>query len=140
MEAAQAIALVTEFILWRDLDYPSDELKAERFSAGWSVYAPVGIDESDPTAFQDVSVGRSVFLVSDSGRVEEVPPSMPLEDAQAEFTAHELATQHPQGGSDASKSIAGFERKFGRLGSEDPPAFDDWHILDIPPGDADSLA
>ena len=59
MEAAEAISLATEFILWKGLDYPTDELVADRFEAGWSVYAPVDVDESDPMAFLDMPVGRS---------------------------------------------------------------------------------
>jgi hypothetical protein len=111
MEAAQAISLVTEFILWRGLDYPTDGLEADRFEAGWSVYAPVDVDESDPMAFLDMPVGRSVFLVGDSGRIEEVSSSVPPEQAQAQFTAQELAEQE----SDELESIA--ELEFGQ-GSE----------------------
>jgi hypothetical protein len=75
MEAAEAISLVTQFILWRDQDYATDGLRAERFEAGWCVYAPEGDDESDPMVFQDAPVRRSVFLVGDSERIEEVSSS-----------------------------------------------------------------
>ncbi len=41
MDAAQAISLVVEWIRSRGLDYPTTGLVADRFGAGWSVYAPV---------------------------------------------------------------------------------------------------
>jgi hypothetical protein len=40
--------------------------------------------------------------VGDSGRIEEVPSSIPLWQAQAGFTAEEFAAQHTNGGSDES--------------------------------------
>ncbi len=91
MEAAEAISLVAQYILWGNLDYPTDGLEAERFEAGWSVFAPVDVDESDPMAFLDMPVGRSAFLVGDSGCIEEVSSSVPPQQAQAEFTTEELA-------------------------------------------------
>ena len=36
------------------------------------MYASEGDDESDPMVFQDAPVRRSVFLVGDSERIEEV--------------------------------------------------------------------
>lgn len=91
MEAAEAIALVTEFILWRNLDYPIEGLQAERFASGWSVHAPAIVAERDPTAFLESPGERAVFLVGDSGRIEEVSSLVPPQQAQAEFTAEELA-------------------------------------------------
>ena len=118
MEAAQAISMVTEFILWNGLDYPTDGLEADRFEAGWSVYAPVDVDESDPMAFLDMPVGRSVFLVGDSGRIEEVSSSVPPQQAEAEFTAQERAAQQVDGESD--EEMADFERQFRPGEFEDP--------------------
>jgi hypothetical protein len=37
MEATQAIALVSDWIRSRGLDYPTEGLAADRFEAGWSV-------------------------------------------------------------------------------------------------------
>jgi hypothetical protein len=133
MEAAQAISLVTEYILWRGLDYPTDGLEADRFEAGWSVYAPVDVDESDPMAFLDMPVGRSVFLVGDSGRIEEVSSSVPPQQAEAEFTAQELADQQANGESDESESMAEFERQFGQAESEDPSAISSFTMIDTTP-------
>lgn len=87
MEAAQAISLVADWIRSRGLDYPTDGLAADRFDKGWSVYAPVEIDDSDPMAFLDIPVGRSIFLVGDSGRIEEVSSSVPPQQAREAFSA-----------------------------------------------------
>ncbi|WP_399894992.1 hypothetical protein ACGH7X_38425 [Streptomyces sp. BBFR51] len=89
MAAARAISLVVDRIRGRRLDYPTEGLAADRFEAGWSVYAPVDIDETDPMAFLDMPVGRSVFLVSDIGRVKEISSSIPPQQAQDMFTAEE---------------------------------------------------
>ncbi|MEV6128911.1 hypothetical protein AB0M05_19065 [Streptomyces violaceusniger] len=89
MAAARAISLVVERIRARRLDYPTQGLAADRFEAGWSVYAPVDVDESDPMAFLDMPVGRAVFLVSDVGRIKGMPSSVPPQQAEAMFTAEE---------------------------------------------------
>src|ERR687894_224249 len=119
MEATEAISLVSDWIRSRRLDYPTEGLAADRFEAGWSVYAPVDVDESDPMAFLDMPVGRSVFLVGDSGRIEEVSSSVPPRQAQARFAAAEHATQAPgaartpKGEADeAAEFMAEFERQF----------------------------
>jgi hypothetical protein len=89
MEADQAISLVSDFVRSRGLDYPTEELRADRFEAGWSVYAPVGVDDADPMSFVNIPVGKSVFLVGDSGRIEEVPTSIPPRQARDQFIARE---------------------------------------------------
>ncbi|MEU0602725.1 hypothetical protein ABZ484_31555 [Streptomyces sp. NPDC006393] len=89
MAAAQAVSLVVERIRARRLDYPTQGLAADRFEGGWSVYAPVDIDDSDPMAFLDMPVGRSVFLVSDAGRVKETSSAIPPRQAEEMFTAEE---------------------------------------------------
>src|SRR4051794_22524129 len=111
VEAAQAISLVTKWIQSRNLDYPTDGLEADRFDAGWSVYAPVEVDESDPMAFLDMPVGRSIFLVGDSGRIQEVSSSIPPQQAQAEFAAQELAA-HDTDVEAESDFISELERQF----------------------------
>lgn len=122
MDEAQAISLATEWILWRGLDYPTDELVADRFEAGWTVYAPVDIDDSDPMAFLDMPVGRSVFLVGDSGRIQESSSSVPPGVAEAEFTAQERAIQPADGGSDESESLDDFDGQLRAAASEGPTA------------------
>jgi len=112
MEAAEAISLVTEWILWENLDYPTGGLAAERFEVGWRVYAPVDGDEADPAAL------RSMFLVGDTGRVEEVSSSIPPTQAQAEFAAQELAEQDTGGGSDGSELVEELERQIRQAESE----------------------
>ncbi|MFI9818068.1 hypothetical protein [Saccharothrix variisporea] len=91
MEARDAIELAKRYIRERGLDYPVDELVADRFEVGWSVYAPVEVDESDPMAFLDMPVGRAVFLVGDSGRVKESSSSVPPRQAEDDFIAEERA-------------------------------------------------
>jgi hypothetical protein len=102
MEAAEAISLVTEWILWENLDYPTDALDAERFEVGWRVYAPVD--------------GLPVFLVGDTGRIEEVSSSIPPKQAQAEFAAQELI----ETGSDGSELLEELERQIRQAESEGP--------------------
>lgn len=135
MDAAQAISLVVDWIRSRGLDYPTEGLAADRFEAGWSVYAPVTIDESDPMAFLDMPVGQSVFLVGDSGRIEEVSSSVPPQQAQDRFTAKERATQHTHSGSDESQFMAEFERQFRQIASQGPPVISGFSIVDTPPED-----
>jgi hypothetical protein len=98
VEAAQAISLVAEWIRSRGLDYPTEGLEADRFDVGWSVYAPVDVDESDPMAFLDMPVGRSVFMIGDSGRIQEVSSSVPPQQAEAEFTAEERTIEEQRRG------------------------------------------
>lgn len=148
MEATQAISLVSDWIRSRRLDYPTEGLAADRFEAGWSVYAPVDVDESDPMAFLDMPVGRSVFLVGDSGRIEEVSSSVPPLQAQARFTAAERTTQAPRAaqlpprgdGDEATEFMAEFERQFNLAAAEGPPAIAGFTIVDTPPGNADTPA
>jgi hypothetical protein len=92
MDTAQAISMVADWIRSRGLDYPTEGLDADRFEAGWSVYAPVEVDDSDPMAFLDIPVGRSVFLIGDSGRIEEMSSSIPPQAAVDQFMARERPT------------------------------------------------
>jgi hypothetical protein len=134
MDAARAISLVVDWIRSRGLDYPTEGLEADRFEAGWSVYAPVTVDESDPMAFLDMPVGRSVFLVGDSGRIEEVSSSVPPQQAIDRFMAKERATtQQAHGESDESQFMAEFKQRFMELESQGPPAISSFNIVDTPP-------
>ncbi|MFD0782586.1 hypothetical protein ACFQZ8_01415, partial [Micromonospora azadirachtae] len=136
MDAAQAISLVASWIRSHGLDYPTDELTADRFEGGWSVYAPVTVDESDPMAFLDMPVGRSVFLVGFSGRIEEVSSSMPPQQAQDRFTVREMASA----GSDESQFMTEFERAFHQAAAGDQPAVSSFTVVDTPPDDARTAA
>jgi len=135
MEAAQAISMVTEFILWRGLDYPTEGLEADRFEAGWSVYAPVDVDENDPAAFLDMPVGRSVFLVGDSGRIEEVSSSVPPRQAEAEFAAREGTAPQDDG---EFGEMADFERQF-HAGESEGTAATNGSTMDDPALDEGTL-
>jgi hypothetical protein len=143
MEATQAISLVSDWIRSRGLDYPTEGLEADRFEAGWSVYAPVDVDESDPMAFLQMPVGRSVFLVGDSGRIEEVSSSVPPQQAVDQFMAKERAGQAPSptsGASDAADFMAEFERQFNEAAGDGVPAIADFTIIDAPPSAAETAA
>lgn len=134
MEATQAISLVTDWIRSRGLDYPTEGLAADRFDAGWSVYAPVEVDESDPMAFLDMPVGRSVFLVGDSGRIEEVSSSIPPQQAVDQFMAKETtAAPATNGNSEDAQFMAEFERQFNEAAADGPPAIASFTVVDTPP-------
>ncbi|WP_319446542.1 MULTISPECIES: hypothetical protein [unclassified Mycobacterium] len=133
MEATQAISLVSDWIRSRGLDYPTEGLEADRFDAGWSVYAPVDVDESDPMAFLDMPVGRSVFLVGDSGRIEEVSSSIPPQQAVAQFMSGEPAGGDNRGESAEAEFIAEFERQFNEAASDGPAAIADFTVVGAPP-------
>jgi hypothetical protein len=90
MDAAEAVALVAEWILWENLDYPTEGLLAERFEGGWRVFTPREVDGCDAT-FQ-----RSEFLIGDSGYIEEVSASIPARQAEAGFSAEELAARRSE--------------------------------------------
>lgn len=140
MEATQAISLVSDWIRSRRLDYPTEGLAADRFEAGWSVYAPVEVDESDPMAFLDMPVGRSVFLVGDSGRIEEVSSSVPPLQAQARFAAAEHAAQPTNGASEEAQFMAEFERQFNEAAADSAPAIASFTRVDTQPDDGDPQA
>lgn len=107
MEAADAIARVVDHIRSRNIDYPTSGLRADKFAGGWSVYAPVEIDTDDPMAFLDMPVGRSVFLVGGSGRIDEVNSSVPPEVARQQFTERETAVgDHSQTSSGDAEAIS----------------------------------
>jgi hypothetical protein len=133
MDAAQAINLVSDLVRSRNLDYPTEGLQADRFEVGWSVYAPVDIDESDPTAFLDMPVGRSVFLVGDSGRIEEVSTSIPPRQARERFMAHEAVGPHADSTADESEFMAELEREFSRLSAGGPPTISEFRVVNNPP-------
>ncbi|MEU4678587.1 hypothetical protein [Micromonospora sp. NPDC023737] len=140
MDAAQAISLVANWIRSNGLDYPTEELTADRFESGWSVYAPVTVDETDPMAFLDMPVGRSVFLVGDSGRIEEVSSSIPPQHSQDRFTVQEIANGHASAGSDESQFMAEFERAFHQAAAGQPSAVSSFTVVDNPPDDARTAA
>jgi hypothetical protein len=124
MDEAQVIALVADWLRSHGLDYPTEGLAADRFEAGWSVYAPVDIYESDPMAFLDMPVGRSVFLVGDSGHIEETSSSVPPKQAEAQFIAKERAF-----GSTEAQFMSEFEREFDQAASQGPPAISGFTVV-----------
>ncbi|WP_328459322.1 hypothetical protein [Streptomyces sp. NBC_00448] len=128
--AARAVSLVVERIRARHLDYPTQDLAADRFTGGWSVYAAVDVDDSDPTAFLDMPVGRSVFLVGDTGRVKEISSSVPPRQAEELFTAQEAYVRRPLGTFDAEVIAARSQGLLGPLAQQlallGPPGLPAW--------------
>jgi hypothetical protein len=135
MDAAQAIALVSDLVRSRRLDYPTKGLQADRFEAGWSVYAPVDSNESDPLAFLEMPVGRSVFLDGDSGRIEEVSTSIPPKQARERFMAQEAAARRADAASDEKEFMAELKQQFSELSAEGPPTTSGFTIVDSPAQD-----
>lgn len=86
--ADQAISAVRDHLAKSQIDYPTTELVADRFSLGWSVYAPGRFSSGDPEAFQE-DPRQAVFLVGDSGRIQQIPSPTLLQIAQKRFTAEE---------------------------------------------------
>jgi len=81
MDAVRAMSSVVEWVRVRDLDYPVEDLRADAFEGGWCVYAPAMLTDDDLP--EDVT--RSVFLVSGSGRIEEMTSEAPADEAREWF-------------------------------------------------------
>lgn len=129
MDAAQAIALVVDRIRTRDLDYPTEGLVADRYDGGWCVYASVDAEEGNPVAFRDLPMARLVFLVGESGLVDEVSSSDPPPDARDRSTAQERVPRPPRAGLNADEYMEEFARWLAEDGPDDRPAVRDFHIV-----------
>jgi hypothetical protein len=130
IDAARAVSFVVERIRARGLDYPTQGLAADRFEGGWSVYAPVEVDESDPMAFLDLPIGRSVFLVSDLGRIKELTSSIPPRQAHGLFTAEEAFVRRATA---EERFMAGFRDEVMRLDAGHGPAVGSFTVVGDPP-------
>ncbi|MFD6194810.1 hypothetical protein [Streptomyces sp. NPDC060275] len=134
IDERRAIALVQEHIAAGGLDYPTQGLVADQFAAGWTVYAAVDVDDSDPMAFLDMPVGRSVFMVGDTGRIKEVTSAIPPEQADALFTAEEAFVRRPPAEEAFMNDLkAEFERLDARSGQ--PGANTDFTVVGTPSED-----
>ncbi|MDX3094888.1 hypothetical protein PV417_10040 [Streptomyces sp. ME19-03-3] len=133
IDERRAITLVQEHIATGGLDYPTQGLVADRFAAGWSVYAPVDVDDGDPMAFLDMPVGRSLFMVGDTGRIKEVTSAIPPEQAGALFTAEEAFVRRPPAEEAFMNDLkTEFERLDARSGQ---PGAIDFTVVGTPPED-----
>ncbi|WP_432132876.1 hypothetical protein [Streptomyces tendae] len=134
IDERRAIALVQDHIATGGLDYPTQGLVADRFAAGWRVCAPADVDDSDPMAFLDMPVGRSVFMVGDTGRIKEVTSAIPPEQADALFTAEEAFVRRPPVGEAFMNDLkAEFERLDARSGQ--PGAIAEFTVVGTPSED-----
>jgi hypothetical protein len=77
-------------------------------------------------AFLDMPVGRSVFLVSDLGRVKEISTSIPPQQARDLFTAEEAFVRRGLPGERAMAGLA------GELVRHDPPLVSSFTVTDPP--------
>ncbi|MBH0777600.1 hypothetical protein IT779_15080 [Nocardia sp. NEAU-351] len=80
MPRDEAIALVREFVVRKDLDttgYPLDNLRAERIGVGWMVHVP--------TAPGEIALGRAIFYIADDGVLEQSSSSVAPSAFAAEF-------------------------------------------------------
>ncbi|GFG67510.1 hypothetical protein MKUB_50000 [Mycobacterium kubicae] len=135
ISAAEAIAIATDYIRQAGFGYPTSELAADRFESGWSVYAPVHVDTSDPASFLDMPVGRAVFLVGDSGRVEQVSSSTPPLQARQRFAEDERALAHRATTTDPGAFMTEFVDSFNQA-SVGQPVANGFAVLDgAPPPD-----
>lgn len=130
MNADEAVAAVGEHIRQAGLDYPITGLVADRFEAGWSVYAPAEAETGDPTDFSAIPAGRAVFLISDSGRIEQVPSSPPPPVARARFAEQErvLASRAPADG--AAGLLDEFADAFAAASGGREPAVVGFEVVD----------
>ncbi|OBK15454.1 hypothetical protein [Mycobacterium asiaticum] len=138
MNAAQAVAAVTEHVRRAGIDYPTTDLVADRFEVGWSVYAPVRVESDDPTAFLNIPLGRAVFLIGDSGRIEQTSSSVPPQVARNLFTERERALAHRSAGPAATAFMNEFASTFVQAESPEQPAARGFSVLeDFPERDPD---
>lgn len=80
MPQQDAITRVREHILDRGMDttgYPLEDLRADRISVGWMVYAP--------TKPGEISIGRAIFYIADDGVLEQSSSSVAPSVFAAEF-------------------------------------------------------
>jgi hypothetical protein len=78
----------------------------------------VQIDDSDPLTFLDLPIGRAVFLVGDSGRVEETSTSIPPEQGHKRFIAREIAVRRANGASDEIVGVSAPDERSSPLGAK----------------------
>lgn len=130
ISAADAIAAVTEHLRSAGIDYPTVGLVADRFEAGWSVYEPIAVDTSDPTAFLDMPVDRAVFLVGDSGRIEQTSSSAPPELARQRFAERERALAHQPNPVDSGEFMTELAGSFDKASAGRQPVADGFTTLD----------
>ncbi|OBA78592.1 hypothetical protein A9W99_23260 [Mycobacterium sp. 1164966.3] len=117
LSATQAVVAVTEYILEAGMDYPTTGLAADRFEAGWSVYSPV-------------HGGTSVFLVGDSGRIEQVSSSTPPEVAREHFAEQERALAQRAAGGDSRKFMFELADAFADASNGGPRVATGFTIVD----------
>lgn len=80
-----AIAAVVRHITDHGIDYATQGLTAEPFSAGWAVFEPFTPDLADPLSFLDTPVGQAVFYIGYDGRIEKYSSSLSPTECEQQF-------------------------------------------------------
>ncbi|KQH79205.1 hypothetical protein AO501_14125 [Mycobacterium gordonae] len=130
ISAAEAIAAVSDYIRATGIDYPTGGLVADRFEAGWSVFQPVRVDTGDSDAFLAMPVDRAVFLIGDSGRIEQTTSSTPPQLARQRFVERERALANAGEPADSAEFMTGFAESFGQGPDGGRPVSRDFTMVD----------
>lgn len=130
ISAAEAIAAVSDYLRATGIDYPTGGLVADRFEAGWSVYQPVRVDTGDPDAFLAMPVDRAVFLVGDSGRIEQTSSSTPPQLARQRFVERERALARQSESADSAEFMTEFAESFNRASNSGQPVAGEFTTVD----------
>ena len=69
----KAISKVRDHVHGKYTDYPTDQLTAQRFDGGWSVFPAM---DSVPS-IERIRLGRKIFFISDEGQIMESSSSLP---------------------------------------------------------------
>jgi hypothetical protein len=128
--AEQAVESVVDYIRNAGIDYPTAGLVADRFEAGWSVYAPASIDADDPNTFLDMPVGRAVFLIGDSGRIVQTSSSTPPLLARQRFAEQERVLAHRAVAADPGAVMNDFAAAFDQASAGRAPVAAAFTTLD----------
>lgn len=80
MTELEAIDRVRAHIMAHHPGYPTSNLAATQFSAGWTVFNRI-----DPRDISQALIGQTIFLIGDDGTIVESSSSLPPGAAEAEF-------------------------------------------------------
>lgn len=80
MNEAEALQAIREFASSKYPNYPTDDLVAEAFESGWTVFPAT--DAGDVDALR---AGQTIFLIGRDGRIVETSSSFPPGQAESRF-------------------------------------------------------
>ncbi|MEU6860359.1 hypothetical protein AB0B28_15995 [Glycomyces sp. NPDC046736] len=85
MNEQAAIDRVREYAREKYPDYPTADLVAERFEIGWTIFPRPASGDIAPEDISTIRIGRTIFLIGDSGTIMEASSSLPPGQPEAEF-------------------------------------------------------